>query len=147
MYYSFTNFATGRDEPKATYVKSIDWNGTPAGIGAGIYQRDIPGSCNREEVNAAALALRRAGARDGLRVQPARFDRVASLGDDTEGYTAFGHVLDQVAPPRAGLGLRDYAFGTAGLDLDVGAGQRNGIGAVLLEYRARQEGGAPGRLG
>jgi len=56
LYYSFTNPATGRDEPKATYVKSIDWNGTPAGIGAGIYQRDIPGSCNREEVNAAELA-------------------------------------------------------------------------------------------
>ena len=56
LYYSFTNFATGRDEPKATYIKSIDWNGTPAGIGAGIYLRDIPGSCNREEVNAAGLA-------------------------------------------------------------------------------------------
>ncbi len=55
LYYSFTNFATGRDEPKATYIKSIDWNGTPAGIGAGIYLRDIPGSCNREEVNAAGL--------------------------------------------------------------------------------------------
>lgn len=55
LYYSFTNFATGRDEPKATYIKSIDWNGTPAGIGAGIYQRDLPGSCNREEVNAAGL--------------------------------------------------------------------------------------------
>ena len=56
LYYSFTNFATGRDEPKASYVKSIDWNGTPAGIGAGIYLRDIPGSCNREEVNATELA-------------------------------------------------------------------------------------------
>ena len=56
MFYSFTNFATGRDEPKATYIKSIDWNGTPAAIGAGIYQRDIPGSCNREEVNAEGLA-------------------------------------------------------------------------------------------
>ena len=55
LYYSFTNFTTGRDEPKATYIKSIDWNGTPAGIGAGIYQRDLPGSCNREEVNAAGL--------------------------------------------------------------------------------------------
>ena len=56
LFYSFTNPATGRDEPKATYVKSIDWYGTPAGIGAGIYQRDIPGSCNREEVNAEELA-------------------------------------------------------------------------------------------
>ena len=55
IYYSFTNPETGRDEPKASYVKSIDWNGTPAAIGAGIYRRDIPGTCNSEEVNAMLL--------------------------------------------------------------------------------------------
>ena len=55
IYYSFTNPETGRDEPKASYVKSIDWNGTHAAIGAGIYRRDIPGTCNSEEVNAMLL--------------------------------------------------------------------------------------------
>ena len=55
IYYSFTNPETGRDEPKASYVKNIDWNGTPAAIGAGIYRRDIPGTCNSEEVNAMLL--------------------------------------------------------------------------------------------
>ena len=35
LYYSFTNPATGRDEPKATYIKGIDWEGNPAAIGAG----------------------------------------------------------------------------------------------------------------
>ena len=55
IYYSFTNPATGRDEPKASYIKSIDWNGVPAAIGAGIYRRDLPGTCNSTEVNAALL--------------------------------------------------------------------------------------------
>ena len=54
-YYSFRNPATGRDEPKASYAKSIDWDGTPAVIGAGIYRRDIPGTCDSTEVNAALL--------------------------------------------------------------------------------------------
>ncbi len=55
MYYSFTNPVTGRDEPKSTYLKSIDWDGTPSAIGAGIYERDIPGTCWSEEVNAMLL--------------------------------------------------------------------------------------------
>ena len=56
LYYSFPNPVTGRDEPKASYIKSIDWDGTPAAIGAGVYLSDIPGTCNREEVNATRLA-------------------------------------------------------------------------------------------
>ncbi len=54
-YYSFRNPATGYDEPKASYFKSIDWDGIPAAIGAGIYRRDNPGTCRREEVNAMGL--------------------------------------------------------------------------------------------
>ena len=55
LYYSFTNPATGRDEPKASYVKALDWNGTPAAVGAGVYRRDMPGTCWREEVSAMSL--------------------------------------------------------------------------------------------
>ena len=55
IYYSFPNPATGRDEPKASYIKSIDWEGNPAAIGAGIYRRDLPGTCESEEVNATIL--------------------------------------------------------------------------------------------
>ncbi len=55
IYYSFKNPATDREEPKASYAKGIDWDGTPAAIGAGIYQRDIPGTCWSEEVNAMLL--------------------------------------------------------------------------------------------
>ena len=54
-YASFTNPATGRDEPKASYLISLDWDGTPAAIGAGIYRRDVPGTCVSAEVNAQRL--------------------------------------------------------------------------------------------
>ena len=50
IYYSFPNQVTGRDEPKASYIKSIDWEGNPAAIGAGVHRRDIPGTCEVEEV-------------------------------------------------------------------------------------------------
>ena len=55
IYYSFNNPATGRDEPKASYLKSIDWDGSLATIGAGIHRRDLPSTCWREEVNAVQL--------------------------------------------------------------------------------------------
>ena len=55
LYYTRTNPATGGNEPKASYVEAIDWDGSPAAIGAGIYMRDLPGTCSPAEVNAAAL--------------------------------------------------------------------------------------------
>ncbi len=109
-YYSFTNPETGRNEPKASYVKSIDWNGTPAVIGAGIYRRDIPGTCNSEEVNAmlldsdpsnerlmefvrcAAMELEMKGyfAIDTLSTEPRwRSDSIYLFALDTDGYTLF----------------------------------------------------------
>ena len=55
IYYAFTNPATGLREPKSSYVMEIDWNGKRASIGAGIYARDLPGTCDPGEVNAADL--------------------------------------------------------------------------------------------
>ena len=55
LHYAFTNFVTGRYEPKSTYVVEIDWEGRRAAVGAGIYQRDLPGTCESAEVNAAVL--------------------------------------------------------------------------------------------
>ena len=52
IFYSFPNQATDQDEPKATYIKGIDWEGNAAAIGAGIHRRDLPSTCWREEVNA-----------------------------------------------------------------------------------------------
>ena len=56
IYYAFNNPATGRWQPKSSYVMEIDWNGDRAAIGAGIYARDFPGACDPSEVNAADLA-------------------------------------------------------------------------------------------
>ena len=56
IYYSFVNPQSGREAIKASYITAIDWDGTPAVIGAGIYLRDLPGTCEPAEVNAAALA-------------------------------------------------------------------------------------------
>ena len=55
-YYSFTDPATLLTEPKVSYLRDIDWNGTRAVIGSGVYLRDLPGSCNSGDVNAAGLA-------------------------------------------------------------------------------------------
>ena len=55
IHYFFTNFTSGNVEPKSSYLVEIDWEGQRAAIGAGIYERDLPGTCNRADVNAAAL--------------------------------------------------------------------------------------------
>ena len=81
-YYSYRNPATDRDEPKASYVKSIDWEGNPAAIGAGIYRRDVPGTCESEEVNAMGLAA----APSNARLQ--EFVRCAAMELESEGYFA-----------------------------------------------------------
>ncbi len=82
LYYSFTNPATGRDEPKASYIKSIDWEGNLAAIGAGIYRRDIPGTCESEEVN--ALALEATPSNERLQ----EFVRCAAMELKSQGYFA-----------------------------------------------------------
>ena len=56
IYYSFVNPQSGKEAIKASYIMAIDWDGTPAVIGAGIFLRDLPGTCEPAEVNAAALA-------------------------------------------------------------------------------------------
>ncbi len=82
VHYSFTNPATGRAEPKASYFKAIEWNGTPAAIGAGIYNRDLPGTCRSDEVNAALLD----SAPSEARLQ--EFVRCAAMEMESQGYFA-----------------------------------------------------------
>ncbi len=55
IHYAFTNFETRRSEPKRSYVIEVDWDGHRAVVGAGIYERDLPGNCASAEVNAAGL--------------------------------------------------------------------------------------------
>ncbi len=82
LYYAFPNPATSRDEPKASYVKKIDWDGTPAAIGAGIYRRDLPATCAAEEVNAMQLQA----APSDQRLQ--EFVRCAAMELEANGYFA-----------------------------------------------------------
>ena len=89
IYYSFTNPETGRDEPKASYVKSIDWNGTPAAIGVGIYRRDIPGTCNSEEVNAMLLDS------DPSNERLKEFVRCAAMELEMKGYFAINTLTKE----------------------------------------------------
>ena len=156
LYYSFLNPATGRDEPKATYIKGIDWNGTPAAIGAGIYRRDIPGTCNGEEVNAAMLDA------DPSRARLQEFVRCAAMDLESRGYFAtfalsfdprwrsgsvylfgldtFGNALfsgDPYSHPFGpGISELDPSFaGTFG-DRDV-LGVANAFGETFLYYTTR----------
>ena len=103
LYYAFTNPATGRDEPKASYVKRIDWDGTPAAIGAGIYLRDIPGTCESDEVNAMDLEA------DPSYERLREFVRCAAMELGSKGYFA---TIPLATDPRWKHGSL-YLFGLA----------------------------------
>ena len=81
-YYAFTNPSTGNTEPKVSFLMPVDWNGAQAVIGAGIYLRDLPGSCNSDDVNAALLFA----APSDQRLQA--FVRCAAMGLESQGYFA-----------------------------------------------------------
>ena len=91
IYYAFNNPATGLRQPKSSYVIEIDWNGERAAIGAGIYARDFPGTCDPSEVTATDLAANPGD----QRLQ--EFVRCAAMTVESSGYFA-GPVLS--ADPR-----------------------------------------------
>ena len=104
IHYAFTNPATGMDEPKASYVKSIDWDGIPAAIGSGIYRRDLPGTCRRGEVNATVLSM------DPSNERLQEFVRCAAMEMAATGYVA---SFSLSADPRWRHGSI-YVFGVDG---------------------------------
>ena len=123
VYYSFTNPATGRAEPKASYFKSIEWNGVSAAIGAGIYRRDLPSSCRSDEVNADVLDSGPSEAR----LQ--EFVRCAAMELDSRGYFASVSLAND---PRWKNGSI-YLFGldTYGYTLFTGSPANPVIGSEL----------------
>ena len=100
LYYSFPNPATGRKVPKASYVIEIDWDGDPAVIGAGIYELDLPATCNDDEVSAAVLEA------DPSPETLQTFVRCAAQVVESQGYMA-KHALETY--PRWSSGS-SYAF-------------------------------------
>ncbi|MDE0623067.1 MAG: hypothetical protein OXH83_15505, partial [Bryobacterales bacterium] len=140
IYYAFNNPATGRSQPKSSYVKEIEWNGDRAAIGAGIYSRDFPGACDPSEVNAADLA-----ANPGDR-RLQELVRCAALEVESAGYFA-GPVLSNDARWKHGpiymsglnveTGLVEFSgnpasFATSGRIPEVLFDGRNAIEAAAL---------------
>ena len=101
VYYGFNNPATGRIEPKITYVKGLDWDGAAAVIGAGIYSRDLPGACEPGEVHARGLESHPSPER------LSEFVRCAAMELESKGYFA-GRTL--ASDPRW-RGPSTYVFG------------------------------------
>lgn len=54
-YYATTDPSTGLTSPKSSFVIRAEWNGNPVAIGAGIYERDLPGTCTAHDVSAWML--------------------------------------------------------------------------------------------
>ena len=123
VYYSFANPATGRSEPKASYFKSIEWNGVLVAIGAGIYRRDLPGSCRSDEVNAGMLDSYASEARLQELV------RCAAMELDSMGYFAAAGLAND---PRWRSGSI-YLFGldAYGYTLFTGSPENPSIGSEL----------------
>ena len=123
VYYSFTNPATGRAEPKASYFKAIDWNGVPAAIGAGVYRRDFPGSCRSDEVNAAMLHSYPSEAR----LQ--EFVRCAAMELDSMGYFASVSLAND--PRWRSRSIYLFGLDTYGYTLFTGSPANPLIGSEL----------------
>ncbi|MDE0611756.1 MAG: hypothetical protein OXH88_03550 [Gammaproteobacteria bacterium] len=159
IYYSILNPDTGNNDPKASYVKAIDWDGTPAAIGSGIYRRDLPGTCQSEEVNAmgleaapsderlqefvrcAAMELESKGyfATITLATDP-RWKRgsIYLFGLDTNGYALFSGDPDIGQPGAGASELNDMMDGPFGGRDVVSVG--DAFGETLLYYTARNPG-------
>ena len=108
IYYAFDNPASGRSQPKSSYVMEIEWNGDRASIGAGVYARDLPRTCDPTEVNAATLGA--SPSDENLQ----EFVRCAALEVESAGYFA-GPVLS--SDPRWKHGSI-YIFG---VNVETGA--------------------------
>ena len=137
IYYAFGNPATGRDEPKASFIKRIDWEGNAAVIGAGIYSRDLPGTCEPSEVHAMGLEA------DPSNPQLAEFVRCAAMELESQGYFA---VQTLSRDPRW-RSRSIYLFGldTYGNTLFSGDPYSQWFGALAPELNAHREGPFGGR--
>ncbi len=125
LHYAFTNFVTGRSEPKSSYVVEIDWEGHRAVVGTGIYLRDLPGTCDSSEVNAAGLAA------DPSDERLQEFVRCAAMEMESQGYFA---KVTLASDPRWKRGSV-YVFG---LDTHGGALFGSDVGSGHAGMRASE---------
>ena len=137
VYYSFTNPATGRAEPKASYFKAIDWNGTPAAIGAGIYKRDLPGTCRSDEVHAMGLEA------DPSSERLQEFVRCAAMELESQGY--FGTRALSGDPRWSSGSIYVFGLDTYGNTLFSGDPVSGGYGFIASELNNDLDGPFGGR--
>ena len=137
LYYAFLNPATGNDEPKASYVKRIDWDGNPAVIGAGIYRRDIPGTCESEEVNARGLEA----APSNERLQ--EFVRCAAMELESQGYFAIRALSSD--PRWSSRSIYVFGLDTYGYTLFSGDLYSQWYGVIAPELNDHLDGPFGGR--
>ena len=128
IYYSFTNPATGNDEPKVSYSKSIDWDGSPAVISAGVYHRDLPASCWSEEVDALGLEDNPSN----QRLQ--EFVRCAALELESKGY--FATITLSTDPRWRSNSIYLFGLDTSGKLLFGGDPYSQGYGPTESELDA-----------
>ena len=137
FYYSFLNPATGNDEPKAAYVKAIDWSGVPSAIGAGIYRRDLPGTCRSEEVN--AMQLEATPSDQNLR----EFVRCAAMELESNGYFAIRALSSD--PRWRSQSIYLFGLDTDGNTLFSSDPDRQGYGFIASELNNDLDGPFEGR--
>ena len=137
LYYAFLNPATGNDEPKASYVKRIDWDGNPAVIGAGIYRRDIPGTCESEEVNAGGLEA--APSKERLQ----EFVRCAAMELESQGYFAIRALSSD--PRWRSRSIYVFGLDTYGYTLFSGDPYSQWYGIIAPELNDHLDGPFGGR--
>ena len=129
MYYSFLNPALERAEYKASYHAVIDdWDGAPAVIGAGLYQHDLLGNCDPNQVSATTVAV------EGTPERLVEFVRCAAYQLEGNGYMATAELTTN---PRWSSGSV-YTFG-----MDLSGIQTFSGNPVRVNGRALQEWGDP----
>ena len=136
-YYDFTNPASEKSEPKAAYAKAIDWNGVPAAIGAGIYQRDIPGTCNKDDVNATVLAA------DPSNARLKEFVRCAAMELESQGYFAIRALSSD--PRWSSRSIYVFGLDTYGYTLFSGDPYSQWYGLIAPELNDHLDGPFGGR--
>ena len=148
IFYSFPNQATDQDEPKATYIKGIDWEGNAAAIGAGVHRRDLPGTCQREEVNAVQLDEHPSSQRlqefvqcVTMELEATRYFGLVSLSTDPHcwphsiylfGVDMYGNTLFTGNPYNWGMGISPSELTTIAVRDDVAVAEA--FGETFLYY-------------
>lgn len=137
IYYKSGNHVTGLQGHKIGYLKRIDWDGYDAAIGSGIYPRDLPGACSKEEVSALRLAA------DPSREKLQEFVRCAAMVLESKGYFALGALSKD--PRWTGDSIYLFGLDTDGNALFSGNPHSRKQNVIVSELNAHPDGPFSGR--